>query len=361
MAKSLPKLKKKRTLEAESDNEFLEEIPEVLDEDAVLKFYFTENAREIIALLMPDLYAAVDWSVAYEFVEQELINFLRGRLRQTDKRKIVDKLLKLTLLNGKDHFVFFHNEFQNALPDDLDFRWFKSRMLISLRYNVEAITTLIFFTGQAPLKKHIEYDLNCFGTRTTFKPNTFVVIKQSEKKLIASNNPTALAFLAAKYAAQSKGDDVKRLKLKKKVLDLIEKKGFDKAQLEKIVSFVFEYMLLPKDVEDKLKLEMPILEPLKSDDMYISETRKMVRDAICLKATGMTFDEYRVDTMAKAEAQRIAAEASIAAAEAAAKEAAKEANLKAIHGMLKLGFSVDKIADVLELELDYVKELAGVN
>ena len=75
---------------------------------------------------------------------KEFINFLRGRLRQTDKRKIVDKLLKLKLLSGKDHFVFFHNEFQNALPDDLDFRWFKSRMLISLRYNVEAITTLIF-------------------------------------------------------------------------------------------------------------------------------------------------------------------------------------------------------------------------
>jgi hypothetical protein len=146
---------------------------------------------------------------------------------------------------------------------------------------------------------------------------------------------------------------------------LIEKRGFDTAQLEKIVSFVFEYMLLPKDVEDKLKLEMPILEPLKSDDMYISETRKMFRDAICLKATGMTFDEYRVDTMAKAEAQRVAAEALIAAAneaaKAAAKEAAKEANLKAVHGMLKLDFSIDKIADVLELELNYVKELAGIN
>jgi hypothetical protein len=358
MAKSLPKLKKKRTLEAESDKEFIEETPEVLDEDAVLKFYFTENAREIIALLMPDLHAAVDWSVEIEFLEQEFINFLRGRLRQTDKRKIVDKLLKLKLLDGEDHFLFFHNEFQNALPDDLDFRWFKSRMLISLRYNVEAITTLIFFTGQAPLKKHIEYNLNCFGTRTTFKPNIFVVIKQSEKKLIASNNPTALAFLAAKYAAQSKGDDVKRLKLKKKVLNLIEKKGFDGKYLEKIVSFVFDYMLLPKDVEDKLKLEISILEPIKSDDMYISENRKMVRDALCLKATGMTFDEYRVDTMAKAQAQELEAAET---AKAAAKEAAKEANLKAIHGMLKLGFSIAKIADVLELELDYVKELAGIN
>ena len=190
MAKSLSNPPKKHRIQTQYDKEFIEETSEVLDEDGTLKVYFSDNVKEIVALLMPNLYAAVDWSVDIEFLEQEFINFLRGRLRQKDKRKIVDKLLKLKLLSGEDHFLFFHNEFQNALPDDLGFRWFKSRMLISLRFNAENITTLIFFTGQAPLKTHIEYDLTCFGTRTIFKPNIFVAIKQSEKKLIASNFTT---------------------------------------------------------------------------------------------------------------------------------------------------------------------------
>jgi hypothetical protein len=305
-----------------------------------------------------------------EFLEQEFINFLRGKLRQKDKRKVVDKLLKFKLLSGSDHYLYFHNEFQNALPDDLGFRWFKSRMLISLRFNVENITTLIFFTGQAPLKKHIEYDLTYFGARTLFKPNIFVAITQSEKKLIASTNPTALAFLAAKYAAQSKGNDVLRLKLKKKVLNLIEKKGLEDKQLEEIVSFVFDYMLLPDSIDEKLKVEIPFLKPIKLKEMQLSKNRKWVRDAICFRATGMTFDDYRLDTMEKLEEQKLEAEVAIAAAKEAAKEAAEEvakaatkaaikaANLKAVQGMLKLGFPVGKIADVLGLELDSVKELA---
>jgi hypothetical protein len=360
MAKSLSKTLLKRS--REFDKESIEETPEVLDEDATLKMYFTDNVKEIVALIMPDLHAAVDWSVKPEFLEQEFINFLRGKLRQKDKRKVVDKLLKFKLLSGGDHYLYFHNEFQNALPDDLGFRWFKSRMLISLRFNNENITTLIFFTGQAPSKKHFEYDLSCFGARTLFKPNIFVAITQSEKKLIASTNPTALAFLAAKYAAQSKGNDVLRLKLKKKVLNLIEKRNFDRPQLEKIVSFVFDYMLLPDSIDEKLKVEIPFLKPIKFKDMQLSKNRKWVRDALCLRDTGMTFDDYRLDTMEKLEEQKLEAEVAIAAAkeeaEAAKEEAVKAANLKAVVGMLKLGFPVDKIADVLGLELENVKELA---
>ena len=76
----------------------------MLDEDDVFKTFFTQHAFDVIALIKPDLYAAIDVSVPIEYCEQELINFLRGRLRQRDKRKVVDKLLKVRLLTGKDHF-----------------------------------------------------------------------------------------------------------------------------------------------------------------------------------------------------------------------------------------------------------------
>ena len=147
----LPKLPNKTSKKPrlqKDNNKTTEE--EVLDEDGVFKQFFTQNALDVIALIKPDLYAAIDVSVPIEFCEQELINFLRGRLRQRDKRKVVDKLLRVKLLTGEDHFIFFHNEFQNALLDELAFRWFKSRMLIALRYNTEEITTLVVFTGKAP-------------------------------------------------------------------------------------------------------------------------------------------------------------------------------------------------------------------
>ncbi len=50
---------------------------DVLDEDGVFKEFFTQNAFDVIALIKPDLYAAIDMSVPIEYCEQELINFLR--------------------------------------------------------------------------------------------------------------------------------------------------------------------------------------------------------------------------------------------------------------------------------------------
>jgi hypothetical protein len=346
---------------------------EVLDEDGVFKQFFTQNALDVIALIKPDLYAAIDVSVPIEFCEQELINFLRGRLRQLDKRKVVDKLLKVKLLTGEDHFIFFHNEFQNALLDELGFRWFKSRMLIALRYNTEEITTLVVFTGKAPSKKHFIYDITRFGTRTLFKAHAFAVINQNAKWLAETSNPVGLAFLAAKYAAQSKDDDAKRLKLKKKVLDLVEKKGLPGDKMRIILNFVFDFMLLPDKMDEELKLNIPFLKSLKSEkNMVLTKNFIDIRNAASLNEYGITFDELvyvknqEVEaalTKAKeAEAAKVAAEeVAKTAAEEAAKEAAKEANLQAIKTMIEKGYSAETIADIFKLDVDYVKQLARIS
>ena len=71
---------------------------EVLDEDGVFKDFVSRNVAEVIELIKPDLFADVNWAIAPEFCEQELINFLRGRARVKGKRKVADKLIKLKLL-----------------------------------------------------------------------------------------------------------------------------------------------------------------------------------------------------------------------------------------------------------------------
>jgi hypothetical protein len=361
----------KNTRQKKENNKITDE--EVLDEDGVFKQFFTQNALDVIALIKPNLYAAIDVSVPIEFCEQELINFLRGRLRQHDKRKVVDKLLKVKLLTGEDHFIFFHNEFQNALLDELAFRWFKSRMLIALRYNTEEITTLVVFTGKAPSKKHFIYDITRFGTRTLFKVNAFVVINQNAKQLAEMQNPVGLAFLAAKYAAQSKDDDAKRLKLKKKVLDLVQKKGLPVGKMGIILNFVFDFMLLPDKLDEELKLDIPFFKSLKSEkNMVLTKNFIDIRNASSLNETGLTFEELVYVKNQEVEAAKEAAkEAANEAAKTAAKEAAKEAAneaaktaeikaLKAVKAMLHLeGFSIEKIAGILDLDVDYVQKLAN--
>jgi hypothetical protein len=371
----------KKTQQQKENSKAAEE--EVLDEDGVFKQFFTQNALDVIALIKPDLYAAIDVSVPIEFCEQELINFLRGRLRQLDKRKVVDKLLKVKLLTGEDHFIFFHNEFQNALLDELGFRWFKSRMLIALRYNTEEITTLVVFTGKAPSKKHFVYDITRFGTRTLFKAHAFAVINQNAKWLAETQNPVGLAFLAAKYAAQSRGDDAKRLKLKKKVLDLVQKKGLHLGKMRIILNFVFDFMLLPDEIDEELKLNIPFFTSSKSEkNMVLTKNFIDIRNASSLNDTGLTFEELvyvknqeveravakaeaeaeaRETAEAEAEAAAEAAAKAAAKAEEAAAEAVKEANLQIIMTMIQKGHSAETIADIFKLDVDYIKQLARIS
>ncbi len=149
---------------------------------------------------------------------------------------------------------------------------------------------------------------------------------------IEMQNPVGLAFLAAKYAAQSKDDDVKRFKLKKKVLDLVQKKGFPFEEMEKILNFVFDYMLLPDKMEEELKLNIPFFQSLKSEkNMVMTKNRIDIRNAMSLNQTGLTFEEFAYEKIQEVKA---------------AKEAAKEAEaraIKSIHAMLKEGFSVQKL------------------
>jgi hypothetical protein len=341
-----PKNRKKRKSVEDVSQDQTED--EVLDEDGVFKDFITRNVPNVIALLNFELYCAIDWSVDFVFCEQELINTLRGRARLLGKRKVADKLIKFKLLTGEDHYVFLHNEVQNSLTDELAERWFSSRSLIALRYGVDRITAIVIFTGKPPLKKHIIYDHTCFGTRTLYKVNAFVIVKLSAKKLMEADNPVALAFLAAKYAVDSKGNDKKRFRLKKKVLDLVEKRGYPLEIMLSLLNFVFDYMLLPQKLEDELKSNISYFQSLKSENKMVvmSQNQLDIRNAMCLNETGMSFIELVHFKNAE-----------VAAATAAA---AKEINLKSIHGMLKADFSIEKIADILELEVSYVQELAAL-
>jgi hypothetical protein len=130
-----------------------------------------------------------------------------------------------------------------------------------------------------------------------------------------------------------------------------------------LLNFVFDYMLLPQKLEDELKSNISYFQSLKSENnmVYWSQNRLDIRNAMCLNETGMSFIELvHFKNAEVAAAKEAAKEAARVAAKAATEEATREINIKSIHGMLKADFSIEKIADILELEVSYVQELAAL-
>ncbi|MCP4658592.1 MAG: hypothetical protein GY856_24545, partial [bacterium] len=64
---------------------------------------------ELVEFFAPDIYAKIDWTAGYEFLEQELREVLRDS--GTGPRR-VDKVVKVRTLKGKPIYLVLHIEIQ---------------------------------------------------------------------------------------------------------------------------------------------------------------------------------------------------------------------------------------------------------
>ncbi len=344
-ATALPNLGKKERKSRKED---------VFDQDSAWKNFISTDIFDCLAVVHPILYAAVDKTVEPVFLEQEMINSMRGKYKIIGKEKKTDKLVRLRLLNGEDFYVYVHLEVQDELKDDFPERIYIYRSLISLRYLTQKITTIVIFTGKSPSEKHKVFREECFNSTLLYSYTSYVIADQDEAALEKMNNPFALAVLAAKYTINTEGDARRRLMFKQKVFELAQKKQFPVEKMEELLSFVFDYMLLSQEMENEFMAKTPIFVPLNSDTMVITRGKRALAHMASMAIYGKPFDEV----IAEKEAEKEAEQAKLLAAKEA-EQALDRRNT--IHALLKINFTPEKIADVLGFDLDYVLKVASDN
>ncbi len=91
--------------------------------------------------------------------------------------------------------------------------------------------------------------------------------------------------------------------------------------------------------------------------MVMTKNRIDIRNAMSLNEHGITYEELVYEKNQEVEAAKEAVEAT-------AKQAAEKAEaraIKSIHAMIKEGFAIQKIAYILDLDVDYAEKLAENN
>jgi hypothetical protein len=334
---------------------------EVFDQDHAWKKFMTSNFWDCLARINPKLHAAADKSVPPVFLEQEFHNDLRGKYKVTDKEKRGDKLVKIRLLTGEDHLVFLHSEIQDQLRDNISDRICTYRILIQLRYQTHNITSVAIFTGKAPAKKHKIFISECYGSKMTYSYISFVIANQNVRKLQKSDNLFDIALLAAKYTLNTEGDEQRRLLFKQKVFEIALKKQIPLEKMEELLSFVFDYMHLSPNMENEFIAKTPFLKPINDDMMVQTRGERIIADLMQnsplaksvqakmkakmeaeLRAQIRAEKEAEIRTEKEVEKQRFAAE----------KEVERRHTIKKLLG---IGFSAEKIADVLDFDLVFVQ------
>ena len=316
-------------------------VEEIIDYDALWKDFISEFLIETVQATMPDLWAAIDWTVPPVFLEQEFINALRGKFKIKDKRKYTDKLVRLRLLTGEDHYILFHVEVQNQLESDFSRRMFIYKSLGFLRYNTEKFTALAIFIGKPPGDEHKMYQHEEFGTKTTYKYNIYVVAEQDPTVLEVSNNLFDLGALAVKYTLDTEGNDARRFQFKRRLFELTNlHHDISIERIHKFLTFVDEYMNLKPELENEFREETPYFESFKSDKkMHTTWRTRLLAESWYRHATGKTFQEELAEKEAEKEAEM---------------EAEKVKNILSMKS--KTDFSAEKIADILSCDLAFVQE-----
>jgi hypothetical protein len=227
--------------------------PFKVDYDALFKAFIAHSFKDFLAFAIPELYPLVDWDYEPEFLEQELINAMRGRYKQRGKHRYVDKLAKVKLLNGEARFIYIHTEFQHEPETDFALRMFEYMMRVAMKYNTHDIEAVAVFTGPPPPASALVYQHQGFSTSKRYEFAGIIAAHQDEAELIASKNVFALALLAAKYAHEANGDENRLFDLKQKVLELSLKSGVDNEIIMNTLIFVMEFMALPEEMEKLLE------------------------------------------------------------------------------------------------------------
>jgi hypothetical protein len=341
----------------------------------------TEFTPEFIEFFFSiQLYNLIDWTHPPEYLEQELTAAFTD---SKAKKKIADKLIRLRLKNGKTKFIFVHVEFQGKSGRAFLIRMFWYYVYIMSKYQTTDITTVVIYTGDDVTKVYDRFEVKHFGTIMSYIFNTYVVSKQSEADLMASNNPMAIAVLANLYVNQTRTELEKRAEYKKKLFELAKLKGYDKEKTKRLLTFVLYLMQLPKDLDaemksffNKNKISSTMsattqIKPKKKSKM--SENEKFIEDLSYEFAYGKSYDEIydilydKANALAAEQAKVMAAEqAKVMAAEQAKVMAAEQAKVMAIAAeqieqsiitmFKKTGWSAEKIADISGFPLETVQK-----
>jgi hypothetical protein len=310
-----------------NDNAHVKEPKLVIDYDGIWKKIITEFFPEFIHFFMPTLYADIDWNIPPDFLEQEL-ELLHKELEVN--RKITDRLVKVTLLTGQEHWILIHIEVQSRYEIYFPDRMFLYNALIYAKFK-RPLAALAIFTKKSIPEKFDRFEKHCYGTSMIYNYNAYCVVKQQEADLIANPNIFALFVLANLYVLQTNKKYVKRLELKEKIFDLAMERQIPIDRINRFLIFVNKILLLPINLQT-LFMEKVISKTQSRSrkttlDQQLAADHKMFLEAFFEAEFGMSLNTHLATVESekqKAESEKQKAESEKQKAESEKQKAESE-------------------------------------
>jgi predicted transposase/invertase (TIGR01784 family) len=230
-------------MKAKKDDSLWKGILEDVFDDFLL-FIFEEKANMF------------DFTKGFEFLNNEL-----AQIYPVDENaaypKYVDKLVKVSMKDGREEFILVHVEVQGYNDPDFARRMFTYFYRILDKFN-KRVTCVVIYTGSEKVPPATQYDYDFLGTENHFKFNTYSIIDQDFDELGRNENPFSLVVQTALLTLQ-KGrlGEAEVLRLYKDIARRLLQKNINPVKTRAIMNFL-KYYVSFENRENVIKFDVEI-------------------------------------------------------------------------------------------------------
>ena len=237
---------------------------------AALEYYLPQS----LALFFPRIYADIDWTKGFEFLNKELQKVVREA--KVGKR-FVDNLVKVWSKDGAESLVFIHIEVQSQVDHSFAKRMYNYHNALSFRYDNPVVSLAILGDEDENWRpKEYYYDYWDCGYRFWFPMVKLIDFHQRWDELENSNNPFSLVVMAYLKAQETKGDMESRFYWKFLLVRWLYERGFRKEDVLNVFRFIDWMIVMTEDMEQKLKEKIEELEE-ENQMTYITNVERIAR------------------------------------------------------------------------------------
>ena len=228
------------------------------DYDSPWKDAIDHYFSDFLAVYFPNAFKQIDWTKDYVFLDQELSAVVQDA--ELGKR-YVDKLVRVTLLNGDEKWIYIHIEVQGKRQKQFAKRLFVYNYRIFDRYD-RPVASLVVLADAYPNWKPCFYHYEVLGCqhRLDFPMAKLTDYHDKLNVLQHDDNPFAIITAAHILTQQTKKDHDARFAAKYSLLKALLKRQWDKQKIIDLLRIIDWMMHLPKHLAHKLRQEINSLE-----------------------------------------------------------------------------------------------------
>ena len=233
-----------------------------------------------VALLMPLLYAQIDWERGWEFCDGELTATVQEGAKGLRR---VDRLVKVWLGSGQRRYLYIHIEFQAQKDPDFLRRMWVYFVMLDVKY--EGQVTSIALLGDAdPDWRPDTYSFEQWSTSGIFRFQVVKLLDWTDRieELLASDNIIAVATAAHLKSLATRRNMPRRKEQKTAIMRTLLEQGRKPEEIRALFRFLDLVMALPQQLQEEFRkdavqmekdTEMPFLSYVEQDAMKKGEKR----------------------------------------------------------------------------------------